>query len=386
MDNLDPAAADSPVQLSPTAGYYIRKLLRHQGVASPVDPTADLTTILRQHYADPLERQGKIEALERLAHYHQVVSAQGSQHPEALRQTEQEILQLLESPAIEEEAILQNLMEPTAAFHPFSEASPDALGPKGLVLRIDEKGITSAPLTALLQQRGYQLKTLCHGVFTLADIQNARPDAIVIHLKMSDDGIELCQSLRNCADLRFVPIIMVSAFHNVSDRLKALKLGVADYLSQPVEPEEMLARLENHIQFQQYRKQLEQENRQLRANLKTSSAPNRAAMLAQVVLNQSSDYLLFIQSDNTIVYANESACRQLGYGNEELLNTPIDTLDVGLAPQDWETIWAHLRAHAALSLGSVHITKSGDALDVLLDLQYLQVQGEEFSYIAAKLA
>lgn len=61
-------------------------------------------------------------------------------------------------------------------------------------------------------------------------------------------------------------------------------------------------------------------------------------------------------------------------------------LDVGLAPQDWETIWEHLRTHTALSLTSVHITKSGDILDVLLDLQYLQVQGEEFSYIAAKRA
>ncbi|NJR69942.1 MAG: response regulator [Synechococcales cyanobacterium CRU_2_2] len=203
---------------------------------------------------------------------------------------------------------------------------------------------------------------------------------------MSDDGIELCRRLRQDTELRFVPIIMISAFHSVSDRIKALKLGVADYLPQPVEPEEMLARLENHIQFQQYRKQLEQENHQLQASLRPSSGPSRAALLAQVVLNQSSDYLLFIQSNNTITYANESACALLGYGPDELLNTPIDTLDVGLAPQDWETIWEHLRTHTALSLNSVHITKSGDILDVLLDLQYLQVQGEEFSYIAAKRA
>ncbi len=376
MDNHD---SDAAVQLSPTAGYYIRKLLRQQGVASPVDPTADLNSVLGQQYVDPLVRQAKIATLERLAQYHQVLSSQGSQHQGALQQTEQEILQLLDSP--------MTLLESSTQEAEQAEDEAAVANHAGLILYITEQGLPPAPLAALLQQRGYAVQTLCHDDVSMTAVHRAMPDVIVIDCKMSEKGIDLCRTLRASQALKLIAVVMVSALHSVSDRLKALKLGVTDYLPSPVEPEEMLARLENHIQFQRHCRTLEQEKQQLQMRLSGSSAEGgQAAQLAKAVLNQSSDYLLFIKADNTITYANSAASKHLGYGDRELLETPMDTLDVGLAPEDWATIWEHLRTHTALNLNSVHITKSGEALDVMLDLQYLQLGGEEFSYIAAKRA
>lgn len=378
MDNHD---SDAAVQLSPTAGYYIRKLLRQQGVASPVEPTADLNLVLGQHYTDPMVRQAKIATLERLAQYHQVLSSQGSQHQDALQQTEQEILQLLDSPITLLESSTQDVTQDEA------DATSAVADHAGLILYISDQGATPAPLAALLQQRGYRVQARCRDDVSMTVVHRVMPDVIVIDCKMSEEGIDLCRTLRASQALKLISIVMVSALHSVSDRLKALKLGVTDYLPSPVEPEEMLARLENHIQFQRHCRILEQENQQLQLRLSGSSAEGgQAAQLAKAVLNQNSDYLLFIKADNTITYANSAACEYLGYGDRELLETPMDTLDVGLAPEDWATIWEHLRAHTALNLNSVHITKSGEALEVLLDLQYLQLGGEEFSYIAAKRA
>lgn len=414
-EGQEPAATS--VQLSPTAGYYIRKLLRQRGVASPVDPTADLGALLRSQYQGGV-LEGAIATLERLAQYHQVLSSQGSQHPEELVQAEREIIQILDRP------VQEPTPEKTAASPPatvlsegfstdhfsadFASESPQkfthgkkteeqsAQGARAaqappLILHIgereEERGKTD-PLTALLAARGYPIQYICYRPerFDLRDLlRQPIPGAVVIELKMSESGIELCRALRQRPELADLPIVMVSALHSVSDRFKALKLGINDYLVQPVQPEEMLARLENHLRIQQQRQRLEDQVQRLQAQL-MQSQNGTSPLLTQAVLDQHGDYLLFINRRNQIVHSNEAASQRLGYGRAELLAASMDMLDVRLAPQDWQTIWEHLQTHQTLSLNSAHVTKAGETLDVQLDLQYLEVNGEAFSYLSAKVA
>ncbi len=372
IDYPETTATGSPPQLSPTIGYYVRKLLRQRGVAAPIDPTADLGIVLRQQYPEVEDCKGAIATLERLVRYHQALASQGSQHHQELAKTESDIFKLLEGPGVE---------GPGAA----TAASSLPSIQQGLILRIDERGEDSDPLSSLLRQRGYHLHLLPNQLTSVMEARRLLPDVIVIEIKMLEGGLELCRQLRTALELKQVPILMVSTLHSVSDRLKALRLGVTDYLPQPVQPDELLARIENHWKFQQYRKQLEATNQQLQAQLEAQSGHRiEPLLLAQAVLNQNSDYMLFVDAQNQIVHVNQAACERLEYNQGELLAMSLDTLDVRLAPQDWQTIWQHLRAHATMNLKSVHVTKSGTPLDVQLDFQYLRLEDSEYSYIAAK--
>lgn len=352
----------SAAQLSPTLTYYLRKLLREKVSASTIDPTADLVTLLRQTYGDPLDFAAACSDLERLVRYHQALSSQGSLHPNELEKTEQEILRILTSPKV-------------TALLPANEM---------VIVCILEQPSGEDSLQVLLRQRGYRLELLRQGAHTLAQVKHLEPDAILMDLTMPERGLELAQTLLRDRQLQRLPILMISHLHSVSDKIKALKLGITDYITQPVQTEEVLTRLENQLQFHRYRKQLEGDNRALRLQLQSQDS-SRAMLLAQQVVNNSGDYILFIDRNNHIIDANIHAGQRLGYSHSELLGRSLETLDERLAPEDWQTIWGHLQQHSSLSLKSFHRKASGESLEVSLEFKYVTLHGQDYSCVIAIL-
>jgi PAS domain S-box-containing protein len=355
-ENFDSSAP----QLSPTLSYYLRKLLREQVAASTLDPTRDLTTLLRQTYSDPQDFAAACNDLERLVRYHQALSSQGVLHPSELEKTEREILRILTSPKV-------------TALLPMAEM---------VIVRIAEQLPSEDALQGLLRQRGYRLELLRQGRNTLVQAKQLEPDLILMNLTTPERGFELAQAMLRDRQLQRVPILMMSDLHSVSDRIKALKLGITDYIAQPFQVEEVAARLENQLQFQRYRKQLEQDNRELRLQLQ-NQASSQATLLAQEVINRSCDYVLFIDRSNHVVHANPAACNALGFSPNELMGRSIESLDDRLAPEDWQTIWGHLQQHASLNLKSIHQTAAGQALEVNLEFKYITLHGQEYSCILA---
>ena len=353
----------SAAQLSPTLSYYLRKLLREQFSASTIDPTVDLATLLRQTYLDPQDFAAACSDLERLVRYHQALSTQGSQHPSELEKTEREILRILTSPKV------------TALL------SADEM----VIVCIMEQLSGEDTVQVLLRQRGYRIELLRQGTNTLPQVKHLEPDAILIDLTMPERGFELAQAMLRDRQLQRLPILMMSNLHSVSDKIKALKLGVTDYIAQPVQAEEVVTRLENQLQFHRYRKQLESDNRALRLQLQEQDS-SRAMLLAQQVLNRSGDYVMFIDRNNHIIDANLRAGEQLGYSHSELVGRSIETLDERLAPEDWQTIWGHLQQHSSLNLKSFHRKASGESLEVSLEFKYVTLHGQDYSCVIATLA
>jgi PAS domain S-box-containing protein len=365
MDAIATENFESPAtQLSPTLSYYLRKLLREQVAASSLDPTTDLTTLLSQTYGDPQDFAAACRDLERLVRYHQALSSQGALHPSELEKTEREILRILTSPRV-------------TALLPMGEM---------VIVRIAEPLPETDALQLLLRQRGYQFTLLRPGRNTLALAKQVEPDVILMNLNLPERGFELAQAMLRDRQLQRVPILMVSDLYSVSDKIKALKLGITDYIAQPCPPEEIAARLDNQLQFQRYRKKLEQDNRELRFELQTQAsnpANSQATLLAQEVINRSSDYVLFIDRSNHIVHGNPAACELLGFPAAELIGRSIEQLDDRLAPEDWQTIWGHLQQHASLNLKSSHHTAAGQPLEVNLEFKYITLHGQEYSCILA---
>lgn len=357
QDNYDPASA----QLSPTVSYYLRKLLRGQSSLCTVPPTADFNSLLRQSYGPPEELSSALDALERLVRYHQALTSQGAQHPDELDRTEREILRILESP------------QP-------SQSPP----PSSSLVRIQESGGGQDELQVLLAQRDYRVEYLRQGGKMLSQARELEPDAILIELNRPEQGLDCCQAILRDRHLQRVPLLLMSSFHSVSDRVKAFKLGVTDYIAQPAQPEEVLARLENQLQRQRQRKQLELDNRHLRLQLQQHNNGNETALLlAQEVLHGSGDYVLYVNSDNAIVAGNQAASVILGYDPNQLQQLSIGELDIHLAPEDWQTVWQHLQQHSSLSLKSVHRCQGGETREVNLEFKYVSLHGQGYSCIIA---
>lgn len=105
----------------------------------------------------------------------------------------------------------------------------------------DDRGVRQAVERAL-RFEGYTVTTATDGSEALEAVQDDPPDAIILDVMMPHvDGLAVCRRLRAHGDR--TPILMLTARHEVSDRVAGLDAGADDYLVKPFALEELLARL-----------------------------------------------------------------------------------------------------------------------------------------------
>jgi DNA-binding response OmpR family regulator len=126
-------------------------------------------------------------------------------------------------------------------------ASPNALvqqaGGRNVtrVLVVDDDPPSLKMTAYLFQEEGYEVLTAEDGRQALDLIEREEPDLIVLDVMMPHvDGLEVCRRVRQH---RNVPIIILSAKGETSDRVTGLEIGADDYLAKPFEPSELLARV-----------------------------------------------------------------------------------------------------------------------------------------------
>lgn len=104
----------------------------------------------------------------------------------------------------------------------------------------DEKKIARF-LELELTHEGYEVQTAGDGRSGLEQAQSWQPDLLILDLMLPElSGIEVCRRLRHDSD---VPIIMLTAKDDVSDKVMGLDMGADDYMTKPFAIEELLARI-----------------------------------------------------------------------------------------------------------------------------------------------
>jgi len=109
------------------------------------------------------------------------------------------------------------------------------------VLIVDDDTRLSAMLSEYLAAAGFQVESRPTGRDGLAALERAGWDAVVLDLMLPDiEGFEVCRRIRAHSD---IPILMLTARGEETDRVVGLELGADDYLAKPFSPRELLARL-----------------------------------------------------------------------------------------------------------------------------------------------
>lgn len=108
----------------------------------------------------------------------------------------------------------------------------------------DDPG-TRETVRVWLTQAGFQVLSASDGPQGLQSYLTERPDLVVLDLRLPGmDGLEVCRRIRQQSA---VPIIMLSAQGESSDRILGLELGADDYLGKPFDPKELIARVRAQI-------------------------------------------------------------------------------------------------------------------------------------------
>ena len=110
-----------------------------------------------------------------------------------------------------------------------------------LILVVDDERKIVKLARDYLERGGFRVVTAADGTTALATARHERPDLIVLDLNLPGlDGLDVCRALRRVSA---VPIIMLTARVEESDRLVGLELGADDYISKPFSPRELVARV-----------------------------------------------------------------------------------------------------------------------------------------------
>jgi DNA-binding response OmpR family regulator len=114
-------------------------------------------------------------------------------------------------------------------------------GESGDVLVVDDERRIAEIVRDYLRHAGYGVRTVATGEAALAAVRTSTPDLIVLDLRLPDlDGVEIARRVRRESP---VPIIMLTARAEESDRLLGLDAGADDYIVKPFSPRELVARV-----------------------------------------------------------------------------------------------------------------------------------------------
>lgn len=115
--------------------------------------------------------------------------------------------------------------------------------PKTVAVVDDESDILEL-VSLHLKKSNFSVKTFSSGARFLAYLNGDRPDLVILDLMLPDaDGFEICRHMRKRDNLSSIPLIMLTAKTEESDRVCGLELGADDYVTKPFSPKELIARV-----------------------------------------------------------------------------------------------------------------------------------------------
>jgi len=191
------------------------------------------------------------------------------------------------------------------------------------LLVVDDKPDNIKLLLAFLNTAGFNLLVAENGQEAIETATFAHPDLILLDVMMPGmDGFEVCQHLKSQTDTQDIPIIFMTALTHLDDKVKGFKLGAADYITKPLQLEEVLARVNVHLSLRQLQQQLSVQNQLLQKEVAERQQSEQALKTAHerfITILEGLEAAVFVTDMQTyeILFVNKQI-NQLVNNNELL--------------------------------------------------------------------
>jgi len=141
------------------------------------------------------------------------------------------------------------------------------------VLIVDDTPANVKLLEDLLAFHGYEIEAASDGEAALAMIRENTPDLVLLDVVMPGlSGYDVCRAIRADARLAMLPVVMVTALEDREERVKGIEAGADDFLSKPINPPELLARVKSILRIRRLYETVQRQKEQLAAWNRTLEA------------------------------------------------------------------------------------------------------------------
>lgn len=126
------------------------------------------------------------------------------------------------------------------------------------VLVVDDIESNTHLFTRLLARDGYRVISARNGVEALELVARQQPDLVLMDVMMPVlDGFETCRRLKQDLSTRLIPVVLVTALQDSQDRIRGLEVGADDFISKPVNPAELTARVRSLLRIKRFTDELD---------------------------------------------------------------------------------------------------------------------------------
>ena len=141
------------------------------------------------------------------------------------------------------------------------------------ILVVDDQRANVEMMAGVLEGRGYSVAMALDGEQALAQVRELRPDLVVSDILMPGmDGYEVCRRLRGAPETALLPVILVTSLDAQNERIRGLEAGADDFLSKPVNWEELFARVRSLLRVKALQDELKEVNARLEQRVREQVA------------------------------------------------------------------------------------------------------------------
>jgi putative two-component system response regulator len=129
---------------------------------------------------------------------------------------------------------------------------------KATILVADDNEMNRDLFSDILIGEGYKVICAKDGIQALHAIKNSAVDLVLLDVQMPGaTGFDVCQSIKSKPETRLIPVVLVTGLSSVDERIRGIRSGADDFLSKPVNSQELLARTRSLLRLKEYTDELE---------------------------------------------------------------------------------------------------------------------------------
>lgn len=142
------------------------------------------------------------------------------------------------------------------------------------VMIVDDETVNIEIVRAYLEEEGFgNFITTTNSAQAFEMVRQLEPDLVLLDIKMPQvSGLEILESMRRDQDLTMIPTIILTAANDPETKLQALRLGASDFLAKPVDPSELMLRVENVLAVKAYQDHLAKQSERLEQQVRIRTA------------------------------------------------------------------------------------------------------------------
>ncbi|MCC0178676.1 response regulator [Waterburya agarophytonicola K14] len=188
------------------------------------------------------------------------------------------------------------------------------------ILIVDDTPNNLQVLFSYLETAGFKVLLAENGTSALQIANSQIPDLILLDVLMPNiDGFETCSRLKAQVSTREIPVIFLTALSETVNKVRGFQVGGVDYITKPTQQEEVLARIQTHLNLQRMRHTLARQNKELQQTLDFEASVRRITDKTRDSLNE--NFCLQVATQELATVLNLGSCQVELYDFEQVTAT-----------------------------------------------------------------